>query len=449
MMKIKQLISVCSLAILGILAAGLCGCQQEEEMTSDVPGIVLSVSDGEFSGELPHTRTSEISNRTTFTEGDKIGFYSVKNNMLVAENVCLTLTGGVWTPPAGVRLLSGAERYFVYYPYQSSIDSVTATATTADDFFADLVATWHPSSDQSTKEKYTAQDLMTGSGLPGSTLSNGALPLTVTLYHRMCLAVIALPTGVTDISFDGFNPYPFNGSYRYLVSTTNPVLKGWFTYKGNPREYNISAFIPTGCYKTYTVYLREKAKVGDYFYSDETNSTEFNPDKFCIGVVFSVNSDGRSGKIVSLDEPVANWNGGTNEAGKLLWGLSGNIMGTSDDWDGATNMATVKAWVAANGKTLADLPAFKWCDDKGTGWYLPAWRELYALSNASATVNAALGSRYTPLYVVDAVSPVYWSSTEMDNLSGATAIWAINFFYKNQPTARKNVAVRTRAVRAF
>ena len=459
-MKIKQLNSIRNLALLGAIAVGLWSCQQEENTTPDGPGIAVSVCDGGYTGNvvsydngtlrvMPQTRSAENGYKTTFTEGDKIGFYSVKNNALMAENVCLTLTNGVWTPPAGVKLTSVADRFFVYYPYKSSPAAVTATATTAEAFFANLIAGWRPATDQSTQAKYTAQDLMTGSGSLGSTPTNGTFPLSVTLSHKMGLAVISLPFGVTDVSFSGFKPYSLNGSNRYLVPTTTTTLKGWFTNLGDAREYTISANIAGGNYTTYSV---DKVQVGDYYYSDKTYSTVLDNSKTCIGVVFWVDGSG-GGKIVSLDEPVANWNGGTNGAGFLSWGLYGTAIGTTDWNNGATNMTTAMTWLASNGKTLADLPAFKWCNDKGTGWYLPAFNEVLAIYAARASVNAALGSTYTQLALESSSSSLYWSSTESGNsayFSSCNDAFGYNFVYGHDGKYPKDSNdFRVRAVRSF
>lgn len=120
------------------------------------------------------------------------------------------------------------------------------------------------------------------------------------------------------------------------------------------------------------------AKVGDYFYADGTWGTAYINDvsNACIGIVFEVNADGKSGKIVSLDE-----------GQDLVWATEGSTYattatGANNVADGTANMAIIKAL----DDDYSDFPAFKWCADRTEGgltWYLPAlneWQDLYAAS---------------------------------------------------------------------
>lgn len=97
------------------------------------------------------------------------------------------------------------------------------------------------------------------------------------------------------------------------------------------------------------------------------------------GVVFWV--DGLRGKIVSEDK-----------SSVLKWSVENILIGASDTKDGLKNMNVVKA--INNWGTL--YPAFKWCADKGAGWYLPAYEEIRLINQV------------TNLYA----QSVLWSSTE-------------------------------------
>ena len=116
------------------------------------------------------------------------------------------------------------------------------------------------------------------------------------------------------------------------------------------------------------------AQPGDYFYADGTWATAYinNPSNVCIGIVFEVNADGKSGKIVSLDEANA------------TWATDGTTYATTatNEKDGTANMAVIKD--LSNDYT--NFPAFKWCADKTEGgltWYLPAPHELQDLYAAT------------------------------------------------------------------
>lgn len=144
-----------------------------------------------------------------------------------------------------------------------------------------------------------------------------------------------------------------------------------------------------------------EAKIGHFFYSDQTLSTNYNAGKTCIGIVFWVDpSDAAKGKIVSLDE------------GNETWGPKGTDTSADDESDGARNMATIKTLDI----TYHAYPAFAWCDQKNangqSGWYLPAKTELSQLCTAKNIVIASLSK--VPSAVRLSSAP-YWSSTEYVN----------------------------------
>lgn len=330
-------------ASLLIAAATLAGCSQ-----SDLPGaddndirpgaaLTVQVTDGGYSpaeGTRADTRATENGNRTEFTAGDRIGLYAVKNNAVVAEcaNLCLTLTadasaGGTlsWTPPTGTELwYEGANAgitYYAYYPYQENMTGkVTATATSATDFFQPLMDSWTPAADQSTYALYTAQDLMTGSGTLGGGASAGTL--AITLSHRMALAVIETPgtkytftngspsvseytvSTVPGLTFYGFTPCAMaDGSHRYLVRpAATTQLWGSYTFAGGKtKDFSFTPASNEGAYKKYTVdggstkviEISHELQAGDFYMKDgslvgkdETLSEAQKAN--CLGVVFYV-----------------------------------------------------------------------------------------------------------------------------------------------------------------
>ena len=86
--------------------------------------------------------------KNSFEIGDQIGVYVVnKYNELVVENFKLTRVEAtqqnnynLWEPENGEKLLySKSCRYFCYYPYSASQQTVDPTATTAEAFFADKI----------------------------------------------------------------------------------------------------------------------------------------------------------------------------------------------------------------------------------------------------------------------------------------------------------------------
>lgn len=135
--------------------------------------------------------------------------------------------------------------------------------------------------------------------------------------------------------------------------------------------------------------------VNDYYYSDGTTSTALNSSKTAEGIVFWVDpADPWHYKVVYKDEVDGIY------PGNKLWSSSAFDVGTGDyagiraadpkDLDaparvsGKANREILGRWLAdpvanATGKTIADFPAFEYCDGLGEGWYLPAINELQHL----------------------------------------------------------------------
>ena len=91
---------------------------------------------------------------------------------------------------------------------------------------------------------------------------------------------------------------------------------------------------------------------------------EFYDQNGVKGVVCMLTEDRRHGLIISLDEIYLPW----SEFRKPDL----RVAGADDRIDGMGNMEKVAAYIAENNLSWDDFPAFKWCRDKGEGWYLPA-----------------------------------------------------------------------------
>ena len=124
------------------------------------------------------------------------------------------------------------------------------------------------------------------------------------------------------------------------------------------------------------------------------------------GVVFEVSADGRSGKIVSMTQPTD---------GKTAWAVGsyerGRVIGATYTDDGSKNMAIVKSISGWQTK----YPAFAWCANLGSAWYLPAINELEALLYNAKTlskVNSTLEAHGGTKLSKKGDPRWYWSSTE-------------------------------------
>lgn len=310
----------------------LSGCSESElpgngDDNNNLAALTIKVSDGGYAstaGEKSGTRATESNYTTTFTAGDKIGVYAVKNGAIVGgvNNLCLVATddgngGIVWKTSDGKSPLYIPEaNYYAYYPWQSDTymtNKVTASASDANAFFATLINNWAPDTDQSTYGKYTAQDLMVVSGTrSGQTLS-------FSMQHQMALVVIDLPKtkytltnaenkklddyfiDAPGMNFNDFSPCRMSdGTYSYLIKpATSKSLSGSYIKTSATATWEIPANVSASQYHIYkvdgaTVTTNEHIlQVGDFFMSDgsllTTEMTLTNEQKSnCIGIVYWV-----------------------------------------------------------------------------------------------------------------------------------------------------------------
>lgn len=323
-MKQYKLIQV---ALLAILLFGWAGCSQNEE---EVPGnaqngIVLNVTDTGLISNEPSTRTEDTGFVTTFTQGDQIGLFAVKDGAILDEinNMPFTFNGSSWSgkPILYDDRLAGVT-FYAYYPYQPDMSGKTDLA--GDDFFAPLVAAWELTTEQSDQKAYAKQDLMT-SNATALIGENGNYSLSFQLTHRMSLVVVKLPStryiftdaeGVAmpeetpyvampvDVAFyldnvdEGNKIAPYydakQDEYRLLrkPSSENLII-GHYNDKQctldtaeKMKEGKYKRFVVDGGYKEVTHYLQ----VGDLYNADgsliskDAKEADIESDR-CIGVV--------------------------------------------------------------------------------------------------------------------------------------------------------------------
>ena len=135
-------------------------------------------------------------------------------------------------------------------------------------------------------------------------------------------------------------------------------------------RYKVTA--EDGSTSTYSVRVRIDVptyKIGDLYPDPDDPSS-------AIGVVFYVNGSTypQHGKIVSLDE-----------TGGIAWSTENVITGSKSQSDGKENTDNIRANMDLN-----KYPAFKWCIDKGEGWYLPAYEELMILRALKGLVDGTI-----------------------------------------------------------
>lgn len=184
-----------------------------------------------------------------------------------------------------------------------------------------------------------------------------------------------------------------------------------------------------------TIDWKETAKVGDYYYKDGTWSTNNkatvgNP---IIGVIFKVNDDGTTGKVVSPTE-------GTN----LKWGPTNVETQATSITSGKENTDKVFTLIAAKSYTLSDWPIFNACKELRTstgrdGWYIPAFSDCTSLFKAASTINSKITaiSGGTALVIPTGESDGCWTSTESSTMGANIMISDTGATNINKENAKK------------
>lgn len=152
-------------------------------------------------------------------------------------------------------------------------------------------------------------------------------------------------------------------------------------------------------------------KIGDLFPDSEAP----------VGIVYRVKTSSRPGMILSLDQSRQKW--ATTE-----WECR-----ATDRENGRNNMETVSAFIRNGGLTWANFPAFEWCRNKGSEWYMPAtgeWNEIrnaieaYGWTKWDQKITEAGGTSL----LQSGVPGTYWSSTGGFQVEGLTGIRAEYYF---------------------
>lgn len=366
--------------LLGLAVVSI-GCSQNDELSAYTKNgglTIIATADGFTSTDNGQTRTADDGYSTTFSNGDQIGVFATLDGSVVVNNVVCTYYNGQWT---GDVIHREGATYFAYYPYRSEMDGKTSVDNIVNDF---EVAT-----DQSTKELYTANDLMTATGSI-SDMNNKKL-LTLTFGHALSLVEFRLIVKaqrrytlfiggdypVTDyymcyldvkskkffIDSSEIKPYFVNGVYRYLTKAGKEVsFSGEFGSRvvSDPEKGKFSkTYTPVkGIYKklnlsyTETTYTMRSLTFGDYYYSDGSicpANMEYPPTENCIGVIYCTEKS-------FMQES------GTNKS--YLHGL---VVALNDAYSDSCKWENAKQY--ANNYSVKR-------PDSSSGWYFPNQKEM-------------------------------------------------------------------------
>ena len=429
---------------------------------SDAYPLTITVSDGGYTpASGTATRTAENQYTTTFTAGDAIGVYAIDKNghiLPAATNLRLeavtvaasdAASGGsilTWQTADGkTPLYIPGGTYYAYYPYQADgymagkvPDTATdplVASTTAADFFKNLTAAWTPSADQSSHDKYTAQDLMIAKGSMAEDIPVERRKLSFSMAHQMALVVIDLPrtkyTLSTDVAytwtvsaqnpvFSGFTPCRMDdGTYRYLLppvpadaaDAAKPALSGSYTKSdASVADWSFNADVAAGDYGVYavdggsaTVIEKEHTlQAGDFYMKDgsliakgATLSAAQQAD--CIGIVFCTNASrigaGEKAKLKTLgvESPHGLVMALTNASGYCKWGEYGK-----DENENGQSGEPFKENIATLQKQYNDISGYAethWIGNKiaagESGYTVDTYKAFDVALNYGATTETA------------------------------------------------------------
>ena len=433
---------ILNIVLIMALLLGITSCISNADIVDEESyPLAVSVSDSGFtsaSSTNATTRATDNGYVTTFAKGDQIGLFVVNSsNTVETANLCLTYDGTNWNYPTGsIVYYNSASKYFAYYPYQSTLTGAptTSTATDAATFFTTAISNWTPATDQRTKAKYTASDLMVGTGVAGTLYSNATRAMQFSMNHQMALVDMNFPyyylstdnsyTYTLGLTCKGFTPYHLsNGNYRYIIKpATSTSIWGYYctTTNANTNQIFNKAFtVAAGTYQVMNVddtatSTSHTLAVGDYYLNDGSVIPNATTNKYllakAIGVVFDTSTSTtdqgygwKHGYVMALTNApsststcvwsLANSSGTYLDEAGIMYGSFGYSDYNSSytvyktDKDGYSETQAIKN----NGKlgyNQTEYPAFWYALNYGTsnesgttayaapsvssGWYLPS-----------------------------------------------------------------------------
>ena len=415
------------------MMASFSACTQNEEFGTPAPADEDILNVVAYSNNFVSTdaasRITDNGTTTTFTDGDAIGVFIVRDGEALVSNMKMTLSGTAWKGDndAPLYYYKNAD-YIAYYPYTANL-AVTTVDEIVKYFTSKISATG-----QTSLADYRNADLMTAE-VPAESVVRGQ-SITFNFAHKMAMLEVKAPVrsyttenGFTykaplglkvDLKDDGgkttlslcnvgtetdANSGKTKDIFRCILvpSETAKTIEGqfqdgsvevYFPAVSQEVKYTPAAGTYQGINIDYdygTTGSTRNLKVGDYYYSDGSiypGDLTGAPKDGCVGIIFSTTTS-------TIDQGLG-WSHGyvialknTNDkiATYSRWGdktvtLSGNALASGaalDNMDGytasiSTELSAIDAVKAAKEYSVS-LP-------EGTsGWYLPSASQIAAVMN--------------------------------------------------------------------
>ena len=161
----------------------------------------------------PTTWTAVGYPKQSFNANEAVGLYAVsKDGLVVIPNIKLVKQqdgqgNPIWKTENNQRFLFTTNyKYFAYYPYSNTAPTIDKEATTAAEFFKDMIDKWTPVSAQQDVNTLVSQDLQVASGV----VKPDASTLEFEMAHQVSLAVLTLSDKKIPLTC-----YFTDNSYKY------------------------------------------------------------------------------------------------------------------------------------------------------------------------------------------------------------------------------------------
>ena len=422
------------------MMASFSACTQNEEFGTPAPADEDILNVVAYSNNFVSTdaasRITDNGTTTTFTDGDAIGVFIVREGEALVSNMKMTLSGTAWKGDndAPLYYYKNAD-YIAYYPYTANL-AVTTVDEIVQYFTSKISATG-----QTSLADYRNADLMTAE-VKAADVVRGK-NITFSFAHKMAMLEVKAPVRsytTTDGSFTykaplglkvvndnqelslcnvGTDETSGKDIFRCILvpSATEMTIQGQFqdgnvevyfpavgqevkytpaagTYQGVNIDYDYANYDPS-----------RDLKVGDYYYSDGSiypGDLTGAPKDGCVGIIFSTTTSTTDqglgwshGYVIALNntsESKVVWkneNTADNAITSFNIDLTDNntkkdsFQALIDHLDGYTisksitdnsNAETHPAFFAAKNYSVA-IPSTT------SGWYLPSMGQLAAVIN--------------------------------------------------------------------
>lgn len=458
---------------------GFYACSNENEEGQDTKSSSLRIT--------TDITTRSVIESSTFNSGDQIGILASNGNQ---TNVCATYNNTKWTLEKSISLTETPALIYAYYPYRNDCrvqtvnmditpDAIVTgqadylygvSAKEASTTFPDAFIHFNHALARITLSiKRSAEDpgygvlskvRLQNAGSNKTIATSGWMDITTGEISDKVAGTISL-----DVDYTLSSETVQNVDILVIpaVMETEGMAELALTIDGSQYIVKIPATTwEAGQQYTYPITINRAdahitvtpAKVGDYYYSDGSWSTEYDANRTCIGIVFAL-SEEKDGDInVSLSESMHGRIVALEDIGEYAWGADSDVEGIPNYQTTIPYLDNMtRSYLPTDGKDTyyiennsAQIPYnyYQWPTEKGADYALTDYAGKEHTSFLTTENFPAGYACYS--YATPGTSSGYWylpSCGEIARLGMACAIGVIN---ESKQTLFKNLMLYTGTV---